>query len=629
MARLIHKQRTSNKAEIAMLGMLMELPDCYTVITELRIAAPAFVKRTSCLRKTKQPDFIVAGHDLGIVSIEVKDWDIEHNTYRWPDQQTVLKSGCDEPIDNPWHQAHIYEKALQELLRGYGIWVSSFVAFPRLDRSRFFNLLSSPGLVDDDQAVMMMDPSKTLFGSDTRIRSISIDSLLRLMVQQANPAMKPVNDETMDKALSRLIPSEFKVGDATQRVFEEREALRLLTERQQRMAFSLPIGRHVIFDLAGSGKTNVLVSRAIDLSSRLAKDGRQPRILILTYSFQLATAIRQMLRSKLGSEPEPAGLEVADIETLLFEIVSSELHTTHRELRELLQERSSEQSFRALVGEFQKMGPGLSDRYRVYDAIFVDEIQDYTRITEGLIGILHRGEELFLVGDIAQRIHQRDLELNRLNIDLARARVKGQYCMYRCPVEISQAAHKLVMKDPSLADELRNHGYGTETCFDSRVHSLPECSQLNFAEDLPAAVCKVYESNLALGVAPKDMMIVTSADCLPGFIKDLSSLGIPVKAAPDDQNAVLVTDFVMSKGLEAEVVVITRIEDLPAIHRRSVGDCEDGLAGEASLSRRKLYAAMTRTKRRLVVFYEDRHHPLVSDLLECTTKVSPGLGGLT
>ena len=70
-----------NKGEEAVLDWLRGLPDSCYVYRELRISLSETNER--------KPDFIVVSKELGVICIEVKDWNLDSNTYIWKNQQVV------------------------------------------------------------------------------------------------------------------------------------------------------------------------------------------------------------------------------------------------------------------------------------------------------------------------------------------------------------------------------------------------------------------------------------------------------------------------------------------------------------------------------------------------------------
>src|SRR5829696_4187798 len=115
------KVADNNIAEKEMLDFLKNLPESSYLYRELKLT-PAFLEQTRGL-KEQRPDFVVVSPALGLVSIEVKDWNITANQYEWVDQYTVRKTdkhGQDELLDNPVEQTSRYLHAFMDLLKQQG-----------------------------------------------------------------------------------------------------------------------------------------------------------------------------------------------------------------------------------------------------------------------------------------------------------------------------------------------------------------------------------------------------------------------------------------------------------------------------------------------------------------------------
>jgi hypothetical protein len=610
-----------------MLELLLSLPDDYTIVRELRLDA-SFLSRTRGLLE-RRPDFLVIGPGIGVISIETKDWDLVNNQYSWVDQTQICMNPAGELLDNPWHQAFIYGKALEVLLKDVPLWVTSLVAFPCLQCAYFWNRLGGLILQDSPQGRMLADLRLTLFADDFIDTPQDIEVRLREVVTRAGapPARVPdgkAAQALVEDALSCLIPPEFKVGDATERHLEERTRLRLLTEKQQRWAFELPVGQHCLFDLAGSGKTNVLVSRALHIVSTATARGEQPQVLLLTYSRQLAIAMKAILAAKLGPEGLPAGtrLDILDVTDLLTHLVARAWGISPDQVLSAIgRELEPEQHYLELRQVFRNEAMGLRDLCRIYDAVLIDEIQDFDSLTPALIELLLRGEEQFLVGDIAQRIHQRRPTLHHLRIDEQRARVPGQYTMYRCPTGVARVAHAFVREDRLLAAELEAHGYGSLARFRGASTALPELHSISGEGELPLLQALV-RAQIHSGVPLREIMVVGPAYKVPELAASLKECGVGAKLEADTQEAVLVVGFVESKGLEAEAVLITGIESLPLAARGGVFADPVASGEQQALSRRTVYVAMTRTTRYLGIVYSQAAHSFVADLLRHTRRAA-------
>lgn len=67
------------------------------------------------------------------------------------------------------------------------------------------------------------------------------------------------------------------------------------------------------------------------------------------------------------------------------------------------------------------------DGYRLFDYIFIDEIQDFTDPFLGILTNLARNKNYFFVGDLGQKIYQRSYNLARLGLLTERLELEKTY----------------------------------------------------------------------------------------------------------------------------------------------------------------------------------------------------------
>ena len=122
------------EAEKRMLDFLKSLPDSYFVLRECKIGSSVNKKASGSLED--KPDFVVIGPAIGVVVLEVKDWNIYTNRFEYADQYWVHKinlAGNREMLKNPYAQAAEYFHAVNEFLQKQNfqnkLWISSFVAY--------------------------------------------------------------------------------------------------------------------------------------------------------------------------------------------------------------------------------------------------------------------------------------------------------------------------------------------------------------------------------------------------------------------------------------------------------------------------------------------------------------------
>ena len=86
---IVQPQQGKNAGERDMFSFLKNMPEDYTLYSELKINV-GYKDQVEHLEQ-KQPDFVVVGNDIGIVSIEVKDWNLLNNIYEWKNQFALNK----------------------------------------------------------------------------------------------------------------------------------------------------------------------------------------------------------------------------------------------------------------------------------------------------------------------------------------------------------------------------------------------------------------------------------------------------------------------------------------------------------------------------------------------------------
>lgn len=186
--RLIQTSKITdaNKAEKEMLTFLTELPEGYTIYRELQVNR-AYEDRMKGNEKA-QPDFVVISAEIGLLSIEVKDWNLTRNQYIWRDQYTVIKkiTTNDEEIkiENPAAQADNYRYAFMDLLENNSVWVTSIVAFPRLSRQAFLNGIDNIQVLKNPQSKFFLDLETVIFKEDVDEFFMEPDALLRRIVRK-------------------------------------------------------------------------------------------------------------------------------------------------------------------------------------------------------------------------------------------------------------------------------------------------------------------------------------------------------------------------------------------------------------------------------------------------------------
>ena len=167
--------------------------------------------------------------------------------------------------------------------------------------------------------------------------------------------------------------------------------------------------------VVGSGKTTVLAAKAVESCKRVLAEGREPRILILTYNITLKNFIRDKLSRVRG-----------DFEWRYFTILNyhSFIGTMMNELgiSFVLPEKMPNETNRAYMKRISEyldrnyysnrdLFKGYEPQIEKYDAVYIDEIQDYIRPWMDIVrGYFSRSDgEYYLFGDVKQNIYSRQV----------------------------------------------------------------------------------------------------------------------------------------------------------------------------------------------------------------------------
>jgi hypothetical protein len=163
------------------------------------------------------------------------------------------------------------------------VWVTSIVAFPRLSRQAFLNRITNIAVLQNPQSKFFLNLETAIFKEDIDEFFLNPNQLLCQIVRK-HSGFRSATESQIQAVHERILPNSFRVGDLTKRQ-REREHLKMITAQQEKWIFDLDRPTSYLLDVAGSGKTNALVSRAIHVIDQAHKQKRNPpNILLTTYN---------------------------------------------------------------------------------------------------------------------------------------------------------------------------------------------------------------------------------------------------------------------------------------------------------------------------------------------------------
>ncbi|CAM3816271.1 3'-5' exonuclease [Alkalicoccus chagannorensis] len=359
----------------------------------------------------RRPDFLIIGPMLGIVVLEVKDYTLQtlHQLNR--DEWIIQPGGSGlKTVPSPLKQARGYMFHLQDLLKkehllvhqtgdyagrltfpcGYG------TVFTRLSQEQcvehdIYNVIEPSFLLTREE----IDPEKDAFDA-----GILIEKLLQMFTVQFR-LRDPLSVDQINAIRYHLFP-EFRIsGEFRQpapyqdQLLLSMHDLKAMDLHQEKLAKQLGGSNRLIRGTAGSGKTLILASRA----RLIRQEHPEWKVLVLCYNISLSRSLKEMIRAKM-EEP----LDLLDTATTAEERMQG---MTIRNFHEWLKQ-DLHLSEHALPQVLEKLEQGEA-LLPQYDAVLIDEGQDFKPEWLTLIRHLLRGEEpsMLLVEDRAQSIYRR------------------------------------------------------------------------------------------------------------------------------------------------------------------------------------------------------------------------------
>ncbi len=556
----------SSKGEQRLFAILQRLPDDWIVYYEPVIS-------------DRYPDFVIIAPELGIIVIEVKGW--YPNDILGGDLQTirVRDRGVEKNEIHPVRQARGYQNNLQDecrksrearslLLNTGGNYEGKFI-FPFCH----FAILSN--ITSEQMAGHRLGDLTTLFPPS---RVLPKDGLLRweeLPGEEICEKIKVFFDPFWNSP--RLTPRQVDVlrGVIHPEIrIESRydpNQLAILDMRQERHARGIGSGHRIVYGVAGSGKTVLLVARAKMLSQQTP----EAEILVLCFNVPLAAYLRGVLAS------------CGNVSVYHFDGWAKANRVVRRG-HTGAEPTESDESLGMRLKKHLEDGHGDSRRF---DAILVDEAQDFDPTWfECVRGAMKDPDDgdLLIVGDRQQGIYgAKTLVWSSVGIKAVGRTIHSAFDLdknYRNSREILELAAAFAQDQEELSDDqfgvvpvdpaksLRATGFMPMLVQgNSRRHECQRALSI-VAALLHANGCK--DSRFPEPLTPSQIGILypwmprKEGLLMDEFIKGLRSLAPVVRLQGEDRDRVdepgiKVQTIHGSKGLQYRAVILLWADRLP------------------------------------------------------------------
>lgn len=628
-------QRAGADAEQGTLNFLKALPERYFVLRELRTLPTIEKQRTGSTEN--RVDLVVIGHEIGVIALEVKDWNIQRNTYEWLDQYTVQKtsvSGQVERFRSPFAQVDEYRWAINDILKSQlpqqSVRVNGFVVYPKLTRAEFENAFTrgkgqtKPGI----QEKYILDQTLLIFRDDL---AQNWEDPCKLFVRLVGSQVKmPYANAQIEQTVNVLVPSKLRVGDPS-RHNQGYENLLLMDIDQQKWAFTEIVEKNYLLDVAGSGKTNIILSRAMHLAHQ-HQGVPDFRILVLTYNEALVKDLKRLRNNKIKDQKSSdmemyrSAIHITDIKTVMEQIIDTalgkiEADTWRRQVQSSLLSLEDYLEYK-LPEKCQDILDEDEARFRWYDYLLVDEVQDFSDFFLDIaLSLLKLRNCVFMVGDAGQKLFDRKHSLSELGMSEERARIRSHERMYRSPRLIGQLAWAFLCHDLFITYELKEQGYAEHIKSKNTLLTQPVFKRCMTREALLKEVCDDIENLTFARARHEQVLCIGLTESLDVLYSLLNKQAIPTCWAneiSDEDHRVVLANFADAKGLERDYVFILDIDRLP-----DGTPAEDQLfvsiqmlEEEGRRSRIKIFIALTRALREVYLYYTHQQRRFVHELLE-------------
>jgi len=389
--------------------------------------------------KGREPDFVLFCRNVGLVILEVKDWNLEQIVKVDPQCFTLTIKGKQEDRTNPSKQCKEYLYKFMDKIREDGRLMSKNPAFHGnpmfpLEHGVFFpniNKYEYTGKEFD----RVLSAEKIFFWDDMHpesdiCRDPTGNCFLETLTRMFPPRFKfKVTGKELVHLKQLIFPTvKIELPERNSKFPYPKRVNRLkgLDHHQEVLARKYDGGHRIITGPSGSGKTLVLVHKAAFL---LKYNPDIKRILFVCYNITLVNYIKRMLANKhvpLGEE----GVQVYHFFELCSEIIGEDVHYENEE-----------------SGYYDLIVQEALERLEAYgnkfDAILVDEGQDFSddmyRVVTSLLS--RQTNNLTIALDDSQNIYNRHFSWKDVGVQ-ARGRVHKISYVYRNTREIAELANR-------------------------------------------------------------------------------------------------------------------------------------------------------------------------------------------
>lgn len=395
-----------------------------------------------------RPDVIIMRKNYGVLIIEVKDWNLDlyeldtKKHWRLKNENNAYpKSPIDQVLkykDNLFelHINTLLEKKIKNI-KTFNI-VACAVYFHNANEKQITELLITP-YQEDKKYQKFLKFNIDFIGRDN-LNLFDFKNLLERRYLMAKYPSYLFTDDLYYSFKSFMYPTAHTKKEGVEFKY---------TKKQNEIIYATaPNKQQRISGVFGSGKTTILAARAVQAYKRLSEYKSEPRILILTYNITLKNFIHDKL-SKVREDFSWSSFVINNY----HEFINSELNNLGIQF-----EKEKISDLETNYYSNKQLFLSHKSEIMAYDAILIDEIQDYKRMWMEIIKecFLAKDGEYVLFGDVKQNIYANEIASKDVITNVKGQPNKLDIC-FRSDYKIKDLAveyQKNFFKDKYIIDNL-------------------------------------------------------------------------------------------------------------------------------------------------------------------------------
>ena len=457
-----------------------------------------------------RPDIVILRKGFGVLIIEVKDYHLE--SYKLDERKNWVVKYNNTKIKSPISQVlkykeNLYNLHIPQLLEKQIInfrflnVVSCAIYFHNASKLEIENLLVAP-YEYDLKYKKFLKYNINFIGKDN-LNELDFDAFLKSIKLKSHHTQALFSDELYTSFKRFLSPPLHLIENGKNIPYSRRQIEIIHSQnRQQR-----------IKGVVGSGKTTILAARAVEAYKRT-----KGKILILTYNITLKNYIHDKI-SQVRAEFPWENFIILNYHTF----INNELNNLGVDVSvpEKFNELSLEQKekyFEINYYSSKQLFAENAEKIIQYDAIFIDEIQDYKRPWMEIIKefFLVEGGEYVLFGDVKQNIYNNNqTEFKDVNTNV-KGFIRLKDC-FRSDYKIKDLAVKfqeLFFKDKYEIDDFNKIDTSLEIQFERNLEGYVNYMYLQNTDNVSSLYTIIHDNIINKNFIPNDITILSHSIAL-------------------------------------------------------------------------------------------------------------------